>query len=140
MHVDYPSPLNITPWPAEVGVRCFDARHPYVAHCWAWTLGPSSIAALSLFAELLNNARSVTVDLDQFADALGISYGGGAHSTLCRTLQRLERFGMAIALPDDTYAVRTAIPSLSARQLHRAPALVVALHRRHTTAERQATA
>jgi hypothetical protein len=65
----------------------------------------------------------------ELAGSLGLKLHSGNRSSLCHSLQRLERFGLA-GLKDPTVVIQTLLPPLPERLLRRAPASVHIAHQR----------
>ena len=87
---------------------------------WTPTLGPSAILAWRRMAgTLIHRPDGYTLDVADFAHALGLGAGTAHHAPVCRTLRRLAVFGLARFDDADTYAVRRRIPPASTSQLRR---------------------
>jgi len=92
-------------------------------------LGPSATFALRrLGAWAAAQPEGLTVDIAELASDLGLSHGGGRHSTMARTIARLCKFEMA-QWRGDGLPVRVAVAPVSERQLVRLSARVVLAHR-----------
>lgn len=105
----------------------FPVHHAYVELLWLPVIGPSTAwlqRRLGSWAEAC--PAGVTVQLAELAGWLGIGSSSGASSTVQRSLRRLVRFGLASWHGE--LAVRTVVPPLSERHLHR---LSPSLHDAH---------
>lgn len=111
-----------------IDALAFDSRSPYVETYWLAVLGPSAVLALRRVADWLEDCPSgIEISLEEFARTLGLGQGTGRHAAIVRTLDRLTRFGMA-SIVGDRYAVRPALPALSARYLRRLPRYLADRH------------
>jgi hypothetical protein len=107
----------------------FPARSNYAEFCVASVIGPTALLALRAVSARLEVARgTVIVELGEFGRSLGVGTGTGSTSVIRRSLQRLEHFGLARAVPGG-YAVRTSVAPLTERQLRRAGPYVERCHR-----------
>lgn len=125
--------LPIVSWDDGDG---FDPRSGYVETYWLSILGPSSILTLRRFTEWLNDSPSgIVIALEDLAQSLGLGHSTSRQSAVVRTLDRLVAFGVA-KIDWDAYAVRSAIPPLTARQVCRLPAYLAERHERDLAALR----
>ena len=115
------TPTGSGPW--------FDARSPYVERVWTSALGCTCVAVLRAAATVLDAGVPVRLDGHELAGSLGLKLQSGSRSSLCHSLQRLERFGLA-GLNDPTVVIQTMLPPLPERLLRRAPASVGIAHER----------
>jgi hypothetical protein len=115
------TPTGDGPW--------FDARSPYVERVWTSALGCTCVAVLRAAATVLDAGVPVRIDGHELAGSLGLKLQSGGRSSLCHSLQRLERFGLA-GLNDPTVVIQTMLPPLQERLLRRAPASVRIAHQR----------
>ena len=128
--------LPIVSWDDGDG---FDPRSDYVETYWLSVLGPSSILALRRLTDWLeDNPSGIVIALEDLALSLGLGHSTSRHSAIVRTLDRLVGFGVA-KVDWDAYAVRSAIPPLTARQLRRLPAYLAERHDRDLIAQRTST-
>ncbi len=126
-----PAQLTVVAWvDPVVDALGFPPHAAYSELVWTSVLGPSAVLAWRRAAGmLLQEPDGYTLDVVEFAQALGLGTGVGTHAPVCRTLRRLAAFGMARFVDDSTYAVRRHIPPLSTSQLRR---LSPQLHRLHS--------
>jgi hypothetical protein len=91
----------------------------YSRRFWLPILGPgSTLAAEKLVAELAEHRDGFDIDLINLGRSLGLPGQGGRWSSIARTLQRLDTFGLArYHEPQHLYRVRLAWPPLTRRQL-----------------------
>jgi hypothetical protein len=115
------TPAGDGPW--------FDARSPYVERVWTCALGCTCVAVLRAAATILDTGTPLAIDGHELAGSLGLKLQSGSRSSLCHSLQRLERFGLA-GLNDPTVVIQTLLPPLPERLLRRAPASVRIAHQR----------
>jgi len=112
-------------------------RSPYVERVWLGVLGPSSTWALRRLGGLASeNPAGVEIDLAAIAAELGLGRSMSPSSRLMRSIERLQRFGIARWSGDELF-VRTYVDlvpcrlvgrlAVSARESHR----LVADHLRH---------
>ena len=122
--------VELVHWPKDFEGPSFAAGGEYVERCWTGVLGPTGVLMLRDLAQRLQSETSpVHVNLDELGRALGVGHQGGRNSVLNRTMSRLERYGMAMALPDGTLAIRTDIPPLPGAAVRRAAPRVAEFHR-----------
>jgi len=126
-----PTQLRIVAWPDPiVDALGFPPHDPYSEIAWLPILGPASTLAYRRMAgTLVHHPDGFTLDVAEFAQALGLGMGTGHNAPVCRTLRRVAAFGLARFDDPDTYAVRRRIPPVSASQLRR---LSPELRRVHT--------
>ena len=122
--------ITIVAWPKDFDGPSFEAGSVYVERCWAGVLGPTGLLMLRNLAHRLDAEQApVRVNLEELGRTLGVGHQGGRNSVLNRTMGRLERYGMALALPDGSLAVRTAVPPLPGAAVRRAAPAVAEFHR-----------
>lgn len=100
----------------------FPIDHPYVEHCWAPTLGPTSVLVLRRVAALWREQTPAVVSASELGRMVGVGPGTGPSSTLARTFERLERF--RFVAPERTpgrVGVYTAVPPRLDRHLRHLP-------------------
>jgi hypothetical protein len=133
--------VKLVHWPKDFGGPSFAAGGEYVERCWTGVLGPTGVLMLRDLAHRLETETPpVHVNLDELGRALGVGHQGGRNSVLSRTMGRLERYGMAMALPDGTLALRTDIPPLPGAAVRRAAPRVAAFHRDQLSSMNQSRA
>ena len=115
------TPTGDGPW--------FDARSAYVERVWTSALGCTCVAVLRAAATVLDAGVPVRIDGQELAGSLGLKLQSGSRTSLCHSLQRLERFGLA-GLNDPTVVIQTMLPQLPERLLRLAPASVRIAHQR----------
>jgi hypothetical protein len=105
-----------------------DVRSHYVELFWLNILGPTALWALRrLVLGLDRYPLGYELDLDETANALGLSYNAHTSNTFVRALQRCVLFGVSQPVPDGL-AVRRRLPPVAARHLARMPAGLQAQH------------
>ena len=116
-----PAQLTVVAWPDPVvDALGFLPHDPYSELLWTPTLGPSAILAWRRMAgTLIHRPEGYTLDIADFAQALGLGTGTAQHAPVCRTLRRLAVFDLARFVDADTYGVRRRIPPASMSQLRR---------------------
>jgi hypothetical protein len=120
--------LPVVSWESGGDGEGFDPRSAYVETYWLAVLGPSSILTLRRLTDWLEDTPSgVVISLEELALSLGLGHGTGRNAPVVRTLDRLVGFGVA-RIAWEAYAVRTAIPALSQRQVRRLPRSLAARH------------
>ena len=124
-----PATLIVLPWlDPVVDAVGYDARSPYVELFWLGILGPTSTWLLRRLVTGLDSfADGYELDLEETANALGLSLTAGLHSPFGRALNRCVMFGMAHPVPGGI-AVRRQIPPLSQRHLRKLPLHLQAAH------------
>lgn len=109
-----------------------DPRGPYARRFWLPLVGPSTLLTAGLLVGGLERSPAgFWVDLARLGQALGLPGAAGANAKIVRTLDRLVRFGLAqchAGGPVPLLRVRTAWPSLTARQLSRLPSFLAEVH------------
>lgn len=126
--------INVVAWNDElVQTKGFAVNDPYVEMFWLPILGPTATWLLRRLAGgLEHEPTGYTVDMEDLARGIGVTYSHGRHNPFARALHRCVMFGVAQQLsivPDRTFAVRTHIPVLPLRHLSRLPeALRIAHH------------
>src|SRR5215207_143812 len=103
----------VLPWHDSVG---YDARSAYVELFWLGILGPTSTWLLRRLVTGLDAfPEGYELDLEETANALGLSLTAGVHSPFGKALNRCIMFGVAHA-SGRGIAVRRQIPPLALRQ------------------------
>jgi hypothetical protein len=122
-------PLPVVAWhDAVMESPGFDARSDYVEMFWVPVLGPSCVLAVRRLAGWLElYPDGFELPLEPFARSVGLGGGTGRHAPMIRTLARLVDFAIA-TITGDTYALRTTLPALSARQVARLPEFLAVQH------------
>lgn len=107
-----PARLAVVAWADPVVEALgFLPQHPYSELIATPALGPSAVLAWRRLAGTLSyRPDGFTLEVAEFARALGLGAGTGQHAPVCRTLRRLTIFGLARFIDDATYAVRRRIP------------------------------
>lgn len=118
--------ITISPWSDPVvEANGYSATDPYVEMFWLPILGPTATWLLRRFAhELAKEPSGATMNIEDLARSLGVTYSPGKHNSFSRALHRCVMFGVAheIALvPHTIVAVRTILPVISQRHLSRLP-------------------
>ncbi len=114
--------LIVMPWhdPVVESVG-YEARSPYVELFWLGILGPTATWLLRRLVTGLDAfPDGYQLDLEETANALGLSLTAGTHSPFGKALNRNIMFGMAHEVPGGI-AVRRQIPPLSLRHLRKLP-------------------
>ncbi len=112
--METPASLEVHPAPhpkLEVHRAGFPLDHPYIEQCWTPVLGPSSVLLLRRIPWLWREATPAEVDVGELGVQLGLGRGGGRHSPIARTVDRIVRFRFAA----------WSGPPLSQRHLDRVP-------------------
>lgn len=124
-----PSVLVVLPWhDPVVDAVGYDARSPYVELFWLGILGPTSTFLLRRLVTGFDSfPDGYELDLEETANALGLSLTAGLHSPFGRALNRCVMFGMSHPVHGGI-AVRRQIPPLSQRHLRKLPAHLQAAH------------
>ncbi len=119
--IHIPAQLAVVAWVDPViDTLGFPPNHPYSEICALPAMGPSSVLAWRRLAgSLYHRPDGFTLDVADFAHALGLGAGTGRNAPMCRTLRRLVAFDLARFTDADTYAVRRRIPPVSSSQLRR---------------------
>jgi len=89
-----PAQLTVVAWPDPVvDALGFLPHDPYSELLWTPTLGPSAVLAWRRMAgTLIHRPEGYTLDVSDFAQALGLGTGTAHHAPVCRTLRRLAVF------------------------------------------------
>ena len=92
-----PTQLTVVAWPDPVvDALGFLPHDPYSELVWTPTLGPSAILAWRRMAgTLIHRPDGYSLDVADFAHALGLGAGTAHHAPVCRTLRRLAVFDLA---------------------------------------------
>lgn len=125
-----PTHLTVRPWwdPA-LAVNGYDPRSPYAERFWLPVVGPSTLLLLRRFARgLEEHPAGFRVPAAETARALGLGAGTGRNAPLARTIDRACTFGLARRTAPDALEVRTHLPRLNPRQLHRLPGVLRDAH------------
>jgi len=138
--------LIVMPWhdPVVEAVG-YDARSSYVELFWLGILGPTSTWLLRRLVTGLDSfPDGYELDLEETANALGLSLTAGLHSPFGKALNRCIMFGVAHTTGRGI-AVRRQVPPLAVRQLRKLPPHLQAAHaewvdRRNADAARLARA
>jgi hypothetical protein len=129
--METPAELEIHPAPypsLEVHRAGFPLDHPYLEHCWAPILGPSSVLLLRRTTELWRDAIPATVSTSDFAAQLGLGRGRGGNSPITKTLDRIVRFRFAGWAAPGVLDVYSEVRPLRSRDLSRVPDWTAARH------------
>jgi hypothetical protein len=126
MHI---SRATIRPWVDPlVDRRGHDPRSTYVEKFWLGIIGPSATWIMRrLASEFDIEPAGYSLDLDQTASAMGLSYTKGQHSPFGRALHRCVMFGLAQP-SSDGFEVRRRLPTVAQRHLKRLPEAVQREH------------
>ena len=89
---------------------------------------PRPIGRSRLAGTLIHRPDGYTLDVADFAHALGLGAGTARNAPVCRTLRRLAIFGLARFVDESTYAVRRRIPPASSSQLRRLSSELQRIH------------
>ncbi len=115
--------------------------HPcskYVEFFWLGILGPSTTWLLRRLSYGLEaHPDGFDLDLADTARALGLGDRQGKNAPFQRALRRLSTFGLARPHGAGGLAVRTRIPPLPLRHLHRLPESLQQSHRARLAAPRR---
>ena len=114
--------LHAVPHPSVTVRRIgFPLNHPYLEHCWAPVIGPSSVLLLRRCFRLWREAEPARIPVRELAHQLGLGQGTGAHSPVWHTLDRVVRFRFAARASETEFHVFTEVPPLRPRQLDGLP-------------------
>lgn len=130
----YSDPIVFVAWPKDFGGPGFAVRSDYVEHCWCSIIGPTGLVLLRTVACFVDGPGRASLPVDELAKALGVGAHSGPNGVVPRTLARLERFNLALGLPNGELAVRIVLPPLTYRQVQLAGRLVQAAHDQYLTA------
>ncbi len=121
--------LHAAPHP-DVRVRQvgFTLDGPYLEHCWAPVLGPTSVLLLRRAAWMWRSGPTEAIPSEDLARGIGLGAGTGRSSALGRTVERLTHFGFLRRPEPGELEVFTEVPLLSARQLSTMPGWTRATH------------
>ncbi len=122
--------LTLTPWTDPIiDTLGHDPRSEYVERFWLPTLGPTTLLLLRRLATTFDRSPdSVTLDVADLSQSLGLGAREGGSSPLFRSIDRLIQFDLAVLLKPGHYAVRRSAPPVNRRHLHRLP---LSLQREH---------
>jgi len=128
--IHIPAQLAIVAWADPViDALGFPPNHAYSEVCALPAMGPSAVLAWRRLAgSLYQRPEGFTLDVADFARALGLGAGTGRNAPMCRTLRRLVAFDLARFIDADTYAVRRRIPPVSSSQLRRLSPELTRIH------------
>jgi hypothetical protein len=99
----------------------------YCETFWLPVIGPSALWLLR-HAAIHTEQGAYTVDVDTLARSIGLGGAHGAHAPIVRTLNRLDDFRGGVGGWRTTWALRTHLPPLTARQAERLPEPLRAAH------------
>lgn len=105
-----------------------DVRTAYVEGFWLPMLGPSSLVMLRRLGRWLETEPCVEVEVEAFAECLGLGRGSSEYAPIRRTLRRLVQFNIATSPAVDCWLVRTQLPTLTPRQVKRLPVKLRVAH------------
>ena len=122
--------LTLTPWTDPIiDTLGHDPRSEYVERFWLPTLGPTTLLLLRRLATTFDRSPdSVTLDVADLSQSLGLGAREGGSSPLFRSIDRLIQFDLAVLLKPSHYAVRRNAPPVNRRHMHRLP---LSLQREH---------
>ena len=121
---------TVRPWPEPPGrpEAGHDPRSTYVERFWISTLGPSATWIVRRLADRFDaEPDGFSIDLDELASSIGMSYAKREESPFGRALHRCAMFGL-VRLGRDGLEVRRRIPDLPERQLRRLPEVLRRVH------------
>ncbi len=98
--------------------------------CYLPIVGPASWLLYRHLAPLIGSSDRAVVDLIEVAREVGLRPSVARNSPLVQSLTRLETYGLASWRCAGEYAVRRAVPVLSARSAQRLPPQARGLHHR----------
>jgi hypothetical protein len=129
--IDPGGKLQVVPWLDPVADPL--GVHPcslYVEQYWLGVLGPSTTWLLRRMSYGLEaHPGGFVLDLADTAHALGLGDRLGKNSPFRRALHRLAKFELARPYGPEGLAVRTRIPPLALRHIHRLPPSLQESHR-----------
>ena len=122
-------PLPVVRWSDPlVETLGYDARSRYVETYWTPAMGPSAIALVRRLNDgLAVGPDGLLVPLGELGLAIGLGGSVHASSRLVLSLARIADFGFAV-LDGQRYAIRSALPPLSRRQVARLPQSLAVAH------------
>lgn len=138
-----PAHAAIRPWDDPVvDARGHDPRSAYVERFWLSVIGPTATWIMRRLADEFDlQPDGFTIDLDQAATSMGLSFSKGHNSPFGKALHRCVMFGLAQPTSDG-FAVRRRFPTVAQRHLKRLPIDVQTTHdewaRRTVTIDRRA--
>ncbi|HEX3840759.1 MAG TPA: hypothetical protein VHU85_08205 [Acidimicrobiales bacterium] len=126
-----PETLRVVRWVDPIAdPHGFHPCSKYVEFFWLGILGPSSTWLLRRLSYGLEvHPDGFDLDLADTARALGLGDRQGKNTPFQRALRRLSTFGLARPHGAGGLAVRTRIPPLPLRHLHRLPESLQQSHR-----------
>lgn len=124
-----PGRTAIEPWvDPVVDRRGHDPRSVYVERFWLSVIGPTATWVMRRFADEFDRSpEGFSIDLDDVARSMGLSFAKGQNSPFGRALHRCVMFGLAQPTPSG-YAVRRKLPTVAQRHLRRLPSSVQSVH------------
>lgn len=107
----------------------FGVHGIYAEQFWLPVAGPTCMWLLRRLYQLRLDAQQPTVvDVEELAAMLGVGPGVGPNSTIVRSFQRLNNFGLVQA-HGSTVLVRSHVAPLSPRRIERLPERLQRDHR-----------
>lgn len=129
--VNLPTPpsMVVTAWKDPI----LDSRghypgSPYIEQVWLGALGPAATWAWVRLARIAQGPAGARVDMEGFAQSLGLGAGMAPNAAISRALGRLVAFGAA-QRSGNVLVVRRALPDVPQRLLMAQPAGVRRAHR-----------
>lgn len=124
-----PGRATIKPWADPiVDRRGHDPRSAYVERFWLSVIGPTATWIMRRFADEFDGAPDgFTLDLNDAASSMGLSFAKGHNSPFGKALHRCVMFGLAQPTAGG-FAVRRMFPTVAQRHLRRLPQSVQATH------------
>lgn len=114
-----PDTLTVVPWKHQAQDKAgHPPGDPYIEAVWLGILGPSATLCWARLARLAAVQPVTTIDTVDLAVSLGLSDDITRNRGITRTLHRLTAFQAARRI-GDTLAVRTCLPDVPDRALHR---------------------
>jgi len=113
-YVDRPT-LVLVAYPGEARARPHRVGGWYCRTFWLPVLGPTALLALERLADAVGPRMNAEVHLDWLGRELGVGGVDSRNSTIIRAMCRLEQFEMVV--PKSALAVRTTVPTLTAKAL-----------------------
>jgi hypothetical protein len=110
----------------------FELTDPYVEHCWAAVVGPSSTLLLRRMPVLWAERVPAEIPTTELSRSIGLGRGTGHSSRLTGILRRLEQFKLVrrAGVSDDQFEMFVEVPPLTRGQLVRVPEWTRATHER----------